>query len=111
MFIHEYPRYERMRCTRIKKNKCGYLNDKELTNHSIRLIIDLLHVDMVHMPLVERIGLADSRISIVVLVLRAHVGVVSRLPALETLNPTKVLLSIHHLKILVEALPIPIVPS
>src|SRR3954471_1555808 len=46
---------------------------------------------MVHMPLVERIGLADSRISIVVLVLRAHVGVVSRLPALETLDVTQVL--------------------
>src|ERR1041385_7546140 len=56
---------------------------------------------MVHMPLVERIGLADSRIPIVVLVLRAHVGVVSHLPALETLNSTKVLLSIHHLTVLV----------
>src|SRR3954466_7075372 len=66
---------------------------------------------MVHMPLVERIGLADSRISIVVLVLRAHVGVVSRLPALETLNSTKVLLSIYHLTILVVVLSIPIVPS
>src|SRR3954462_14144822 len=56
---------------------------------------------MVHMPLVERIGLADSRIPIVVLVLRAHVGVVSHLPALEALNLTKVLLSIHHLTVMV----------
>src|SRR3954463_16514385 len=56
---------------------------------------------MVHMPLVERIGLADSRISIVVLVLRAHVGVVSHLPALVALNLAKVLLCIHPLTILV----------
>src|SRR3954469_19153597 len=108
MLIHKCPRYERMRCTRIKKNKCGYSIDKELTNHSIRLIIDLLHVDMVHMPLVERIGLADSRIPIVFLVLRAHVGVVSHLPALETLNSTKVLLNIHHLTVLVVVLSISI---
>src|SRR3954464_9545752 len=67
----------------------------------MRLIIDLLHIDMVHMPLVERIGLADSRIPIVVLILRAHVGVVSHLPALVTLNLGKVLLCIHHLTILV----------
>src|SRR3954464_14292101 len=67
----------------------------------MRLIIDLLHIDMVHMPLVERIGLADSRIPIVVLVLRAHVGVVSHLPALVALNLAKVLLCIHHLTILV----------
>src|ERR1041385_6815441 len=105
MLIHKCPRYERMRCTRIKKNKCGYRIDNELTNHSIRLIIDLLHINMVHMPL-ERIGLADSRIPIVVLVLRAHVGVVSHLPALETLNSTKVLLSIHHLTVLVVVLSI-----
>src|SRR3954471_364674 len=101
MLIHKYPRYERMRCTRIKKNKCRYRTDEELTNHCIRLIIDLLHIDMVHMPLVERIGLADSRIPIVVLVLRAHVGVVSHLPALVTLNLAKVLLCIHHLTVLV----------
>src|ERR1041385_7903956 len=63
---------------------------------------------MVHMPLVERIGLADSRIPIVVLVLRAHVGVVSHLPALETLNSTKVLLSIHPLTVLVVVLSISI---
>src|ERR1041385_4963477 len=107
MLIHKCPRYERMRCTRIKKNKCGYRIDNELTNHSIRLIIDLLDIDMVHMPL-ERIGLADSRIPIVVLVLRAHVGVVSHLPALETLNSTEVLLSIHHLTVLVVVLSISI---
>src|SRR3954471_2511482 len=101
MLIHKYPRYERMRCTRIKKNKCRYRTDEELTNHSIRLLIDLLHIDMVHMPLVERIGLADSRIPIVVLVLRAHVGVVSHLPALVALNLAKVLLCIHPLTILV----------
>src|ERR1041384_7330777 len=65
------------------------------------LIIDLLHIDMVHMPLVERIGLTDSRIPIVVLVLRAHVGVMPHLPALVTLNLAKVLLCIHHLTVLV----------
>src|ERR1043165_4569997 len=63
----------------------------------MRLIINLLHIDMVHMPLVERIGLADSRIPIAVLVLRELVGVVSHLPALVTLNLAKVLLCIHHL--------------
>src|SRR3954471_11425331 len=60
---------------------------------------------MVHIPLVERIGLADSRIPIAVLVLRALVGVVSHLPALVTLNLAKVPLCIHHLTVLV------IVPS
>src|SRR3954468_12799168 len=56
---------------------------------------------MVHMTLVERIGLADSRIPIVVLVLWAHVGVVSHLPSLVALNLAKVLLCIHHLTVLV----------
>src|ERR1043165_3322600 len=56
---------------------------------------------MVHMPFVERIGLADSRIPIAVLVLRALVGVVSHLPALVTLNLAKVPLCIHHLTVLV----------
>src|SRR3954470_14908550 len=56
---------------------------------------------MVHMPLVERIGLADSRIPIDVLVLRAHVGVVSHLPALVALNLVKILMCIHHLTVLV----------
>ena len=53
------------------------------------------------MPLVERIGLADSRIPIAVLVLWALVGLVSHLPALATLNLAKVLLCIHHLTVLV----------
>ena len=63
---------------------------------------------MVHMPLVERIGLADSRIPIAILALRAHVGVVSHLPALVTLNLAKVLLCIHHLTVLVVVLSIAI---
>src|ERR1043165_10016158 len=56
---------------------------------------------MVHMRFVESIGLADSRIPIAVLVLRALVGVVSHLPALVTLNLAKVPLCIHHLSVLV----------
>src|ERR1043165_3373738 len=61
---------------------------------------------MVHMRFVERIGLADSRIPIAVLVLRALVGVVSHLPALVTLNLAKVPLCIYHLTVLVIVPPI-----
>src|SRR3954468_11969136 len=102
-----------MRCTRIKKNKCGYRIDKELTNHSIRLIINLLHVNMVHMPLVERIGLDDS----IPIGLRAVCGIVSHVLAPETLDVTQVLWCLVILTVVSIASigsiasPIPIVPS
>src|SRR3954463_13940575 len=112
MLIHKYPRYERMRCTIIKKNKCRYGTDEELTNHSIRLLIDLLHIDMVHMPLVERIGL-DNSIPIG-LRLWAVCGIVSHVLALETLDVTQVLwclaiLTVASIASIASA--IPIVPS
>src|SRR3954471_6665445 len=115
MLIHKYPRYERMRCTRIKKNKCRYRTDMELTNHNIRLLIDLLHIDMVHMPLVERIGL-DNSIPIG-LRLWAVCGIVSHVLALETLDVTQVLWCMAILTVVSIASigsiasPIPIVPS
>src|ERR1044072_9863915 len=112
MLIHKYPRFERMRCTRIKKNKCRYRTDKELTNHSIRLLIDLLHIDMVHMPLVERIGFDNSIPD--GLRLWAVCGIVSHVLALVTLDVTQVLWCLAILtvaSIASIASPIPIVPS
>ena len=56
---------------------------------------------MVHMSLVEMVWLADSRITITIFVLRTHVGVVSHLSALVTLNLAKVLRCRYNLTVLV----------
>src|SRR3954467_13588186 len=44
----------------MKKNKCWNRIESELTSNSIRLLIDLLHTDVVHLSFLERIGLDRS---------------------------------------------------
>src|ERR1044071_8358348 len=79
---------------------------------NIRLIINLLHADMVHMPL-ERIGLGDS----IPVGLWAVCGIVPHVLALETLDVTQVLWCLAILTVVSIAsigsiaYPIPIVPS
>src|SRR3954469_10457245 len=49
-----------MRCTSIKKNKCWYRIEFELTSHNIRFLINLFHIDVVHLSLLERVGLVGT---------------------------------------------------
>ena len=82
-----------MRCTSIKKNKSGKLLNQKLTDNCIWLLFNLLHVHVVHLSPVERVGLLPSAsIAISVLQLRTIIGVVPSLPALETSNVTLILL-------------------
>ena len=68
----------------------------ELTKNlpiSVRLLIDLLHVNMVHLSFVEWIGLLSSApITISILRFRALRGIVSSLPALEASDVTQIFL-------------------
>ena len=69
----------------------------ELTKNlpiSVRLLIDLLHIDMIHMPLSERIRLLASRIpiSIPILLLGTLIGVVPCLLAFEASDVTQIFL-------------------
>src|SRR3954470_3848558 len=49
-----------MRCTSIKENKCWNRIEFELTSNSIRILIDFLHIDVVHLSLLKRVGLVGS---------------------------------------------------
>src|SRR3954466_15686979 len=49
-----------MRCTSIKDNKCWNRIEFELTSHSMRFLIDFFHIDVVHLSLLERVGLVGS---------------------------------------------------
>src|SRR3954466_8295847 len=77
-----------MRCTSIKKNKCWNRIEFELTSHSIGLLIDFLHIDVVHLSLLERVGLVGS----FNFLFWAFICIMSHLLALETFNLTKILL-------------------
>src|SRR3954470_14061347 len=77
-----------MRCSSIKKNKCWNRIEFELTNNSIRFLIDFLHIDVVHLPLLERVGLVGS----FNFLFWAFICIMPHLFALETFNLTKILL-------------------
>ena len=78
-----------MRCTSIEKNKSGKRLNQKLIDTCIRLLLNLLHVHVVHLSPIERVGLLPSAsIAIAVLQFRTIVGVVPSLPALETSNVT-----------------------
>ena len=77
-----------MRCTSIKKNKCWNRIESELTSHSIGLLINLFHIDVVHLSLLERVGLGGS----FNLLFWAFICIMPHLLALETFNLTKILL-------------------
>src|SRR3954462_6301939 len=78
-----------MRCTSIKEYKCWNGIESELTSNNIRLLIDLFHINVVHLTFLERIGLDRS----FNFLFGALICIVSHLLALEALNLTDVPLS------------------
>src|SRR3954464_69177 len=77
-----------MRCSSIKKNKCWNRIEFELTSNSIRFLIDFLHIDVVHLSLLKRVGLVGS----FNFLFWAFICIMPHVLALETLNLTKILL-------------------
>src|SRR4051812_7270042 len=75
-----------MRCASIKKNKCWKIIKLELTSHTIRLFIYLFHIDVVHLSLLERVGLVGS----FNFLLWAFICIVTNFLAFEALNLTDV---------------------
>src|SRR4051812_17197878 len=75
-----------MRCTSVKEYKCWNEIESELTSNSIRLLIDLLHIDVVNLPFLKRIGLVRS----FNFLLRALISIMPQLLAFESLNLTDV---------------------
>src|SRR3954463_16343677 len=78
-----------MRCSSIKKNKCWNRIESELTSNSIRLLIDLLHINVVHLSLLKRVGLVGS----FNFVFWAVICIMPHLLALEAFNLTDVSLN------------------
>ena len=102
-----------MRCTSIEKKRSGKRLNQKLTDNCIRLLFNLLHVHVVHLSPVERVGLLPSAsIAISVLQFRTIIGIVPSLPALETGNVTLILLGgcgwIRAVLIAACSIPIPI---
>src|SRR3954471_6644467 len=77
-----------MRCTSIKENKCWNRIEFELTSSSIRFLIDFLHIDVVHLSLLKRVGLVVS----FNFLFWAFIIIMPHLLALETHNLTNILL-------------------
>src|SRR3954471_14354553 len=77
-----------MRCSSIKKYKCWNRIESELTSNSIRLFIDFLHIDVVNLPFLKRVGLVGS----FNFLFWAFISIMPQLFALETLNLTDILL-------------------
>src|SRR3954471_19305608 len=77
-----------MRCPSIKENKCWNRIEFELTSNSIRFLIDLFHIDVVHLSLLKRVGLVGS----FNFLFWAFICIMPHLLALETFNLTKILL-------------------
>src|SRR4051812_32818761 len=76
-----------MRCTSVKEYKCWNGIESELTRNSIRLLIDLFHIDVVNLSFLKRIGLVRS----FNFLLRALISIMPQLHAFEALNLTDVL--------------------
>src|SRR3954463_11423059 len=77
-----------MRCTGIKKNKCWKRIKLELTSHIIRPFIYFFHIDVVHLSLLERVGLVGS----FNFLFWALISIVPHLLTLEALNLTEIFL-------------------
>ena len=75
-----------MRCTSVKEYKCWNGIESELTSNSVRLLIDLLHINVVHLTFLERIGLDRS----FNFLFGPLICIVSHLLAFEALNLTDV---------------------
>src|SRR3954471_17409450 len=78
-----------MRCTSVKEYKCWNGIESDLTSNGIRLLIDLLHIDVVNLSFLKRIGLVRS----FNFLLRALISIMPQLLAFEALNLTDVLSS------------------
>src|SRR3954470_23774574 len=76
-----------MRCTSVKEYKCWNGIESELTSNGIRLLIDLLHIDVVNLSFLKRIWLVRS----FNFLLRAFISIMPQLFAFEALNLTNVL--------------------
>src|SRR3954468_24603513 len=76
-----------MRCTSVKEYKCWNAIEFELTSNGIRLLIDLLHIDVVNLSFLKRIGLVRS----FNFLLRALISIMPQFLAFEALNLTDVL--------------------
>src|SRR3954453_1143861 len=76
-----------MRCTSVKEYKCWNGIEFELTSNGIRLLIDLLHIDVVNLSFLKRIWLVRS----FNFLLRALISIMPQLLAFEALNLTDVL--------------------
>src|SRR3954467_3438435 len=77
-----------MRCASIKENKCWNRIEFELTSNNIWFLIDFFHIDVVHLSLLERVGLVGS----FNFLFWAFICIMPHLLALETFNLTKILL-------------------
>src|SRR3954471_11599176 len=75
-----------MRCASIKKNKCWNIIEFELTSHSIGLLINLFHIDVVYLSLLERVGLGGS----FNFLFWASICIMPQLLTLETFNLTDI---------------------
>ena len=83
-----------MPCTTIEKNKYGKCINQKLTDNYVRLILNLLHADVVHLTFGEVVGLLGrTSIAISILCFRTFSGIMSSLLALETGDMTQILLS------------------
>ena len=82
-----------MRCTSVKKNKGCKCIYQKLTDNCVGLLVNILHIYVIHLTSGERVGLLSKAfIAIPVLGLRAISGIVSGFPALETRNVTQIFL-------------------
>src|SRR3954470_1149041 len=77
-----------MRCTSIKENKCWNRIEFELTSNNIRFLIDFLHIDVVHLSLLKRVGFVGS----FNFLFWAFICIMPHLLALEAFNLTEILL-------------------
>src|SRR4051812_32335995 len=69
-----------------QKNKCWNRIEFELTSNSIWLLIDFLHIDVVNLPFLKRVGLVGS----LNFFFWAFICIMPHLLALEALNLTNV---------------------
>src|SRR3954471_19430157 len=77
-----------MRCASIKKNKCWNIIEFELTSHSIRFFVYFFHIDVVHLSLLEGIGLVGT----FNFLFWALISIVPHLLTLEAFNLTEIFL-------------------
>src|SRR3954462_15601753 len=77
-----------MRCASMKKNKCWNRIGFELTSHNIRFLIYFFHIDVVHLSILEGIGLVGT----INFIFSALISIVPHLLTLEAFNLTEIFL-------------------